>query len=38
LPSDFVSQEESFAIIDAWLHAKFKGGHYQKRLDMVDGF
>ena len=36
LPANFVSEDEALGIIEAWLHAKFKGGHYQKRLDTID--
>lgn len=36
LPSDFVSQDQVLPIIDAWLSAKFNGGHYQARIDMID--
>ena len=38
LPSDFVSPDESLEIIKSWLHASFKGGRYQERLDLVDNF
>jgi len=36
LPADFVSSEQVIEIIHAWLQATFKGGRYQKRLDMID--
>ncbi len=36
VPSDFVSAEQSVAMIKAWLEAEFLGGRYQERLDMVD--
>jgi ribose 5-phosphate isomerase B len=36
LPANFISKEEALAIIKAWLGAEFKGGHYQKRLEMVE--
>lgn len=36
LPADFVSPEQAFAIVQAWLKAEFKGGIYQRRLDMID--
>lgn len=36
LPTDFVTPEQSLPIINAWLNAKFKGQHYQQRLDMLD--
>ncbi len=38
IPSDFVSAEQSVAMIKAWLEAEFLGGRYQERLDMVDAF
>jgi len=36
LPSDFISFEQSESILSSWLHARFKGGTYQKRLEMID--
>ena len=36
LPSDFVTPQESVAIITAWLSASFKGGRYQQRIDQID--
>lgn len=36
LPADFISEQETYAAIEAWLEAKFQGGVYQKRLDMMD--
>jgi sugar-phosphate isomerases, RpiB/LacA/LacB family len=36
LPSDFISNEQAVQIINAWLAAHFKGGHYQTRIDMID--
>jgi len=36
LPSDFITKSQAIAIVEAWLAAPFKGGHYQERLDMVD--
>lgn len=36
IPADFVSAEQAFAIVQAWLTAEFKGGVYQRRLDMID--
>lgn len=38
LPSDFISPEQSIKIINSWLDAKFKGGIYQSRLDMIENF
>lgn len=36
IPSDFVSEQETFLIIQAWLGARFKEDRYQARLDMID--
>ncbi len=36
LPADFVDSENAFSIIQTWLDAKFKGGVYQDRLNMID--
>lgn len=36
IPSDFVSLEESVAIVHAWLTAIFQGGRYQQRIGMID--
>ena len=36
LPSDFISHEQAVAIVNAWLNARFKGGRYQERIDMID--
>ena len=36
LPADFVTVPEACAIIEAWLAARFKGGHYQERLARLD--
>ncbi len=36
LPSDFVTQDQSFAIINTWLRIEFNGGRYQERLEMID--
>ena len=36
IPSAFVSDELAFAIIKAWLYTEFKGGTYQKRLELID--
>lgn len=37
LPADFLGSEQAFLIIKIWLETEFKNGHYQKRLDMIDG-
>lgn len=36
LGADFLSPERAFSIIEAWRLAKFKGGHYQKRLELLE--
>ena len=36
LPANFVTTKEAFEIIKAWIDAKFKGGVYQERLDMIE--
>jgi len=36
LPADFVSKEQALLIIKSWLETEFKGGHYQKRLEMIE--
>jgi len=36
LPTDFVAPDKSVDIIKSWLYAEFKGGVYQKRLEMID--
>lgn len=36
LPANFVEQDKAIEIVEAWLSAKFKGGRYQTRLEMVD--
>jgi ribose 5-phosphate isomerase B len=36
LPSDFVSAEAAFTMIDIWLKAEFKEGVYQRRLELID--
>lgn len=36
LPADFISLEEGYAIVLAWLSSDFKGGHYQERLTLLD--
>lgn len=36
LPSDYVTNEESSEILDAWLSAEFKHGRYEKRIAMID--
>ena len=36
LPADFMTDQQAFSIITAWLNASFKEGIYQKRLEMID--
>ena len=36
IPGDYVTIEETFEIIDAWLEAEFKGGRYQERIQMIE--
>jgi ribose 5-phosphate isomerase B len=36
LPADFISSHDALAMVTAWLKAKFLGGRYQKRLEMID--
>jgi len=36
LPADYVSEDEAFAMVDAWLAAKFKADpKYHRRLDEI---
>lgn len=36
IPTDFVTPEQCLIIINSWLKAEFKSGHYQTRLDQID--
>jgi ribose 5-phosphate isomerase B len=36
LPANFVEPELTIDIVNAWTGAEFKGGIYQKRLDMIE--
>ena len=36
LPADYLTLEQAFLIIEAWVGATFKGGRYQERLNMID--
>ncbi len=36
LPADFISSEVAIKIIVTWLDAKFEGGRYQNRLNIID--
>ena len=35
LPARFISEEEAYKIIDAFLEAKFEGGRHQRRIDKI---
>jgi len=37
IPARFVSVEEAFAIVDAYLGARFEGGRHQIRVDKIEG-
>ena len=36
LPANFIETEIAIDIVNAWTCAEFKGGIYQKRLDMIE--
>lgn len=36
IPADFVSTELAVRMVNAWLTARFKGGRYQERIDMIN--
>lgn len=36
LPSNFITTEVAVDIVNAWTSTEFKGGIYQKRLDLID--
>ena len=36
LPASFVGPEQAVLMIKDWLSSKFKGGHYQQRLELID--
>ena len=36
LPARFVTTEEAFAIVDAFLAARFEGGRHQRRADKIE--
>jgi len=38
LPADYISMQDAYACVQAWLSASFLGGRYQNRLDMLDAF
>ena len=38
LPADFMDASEAVKIVKSWLEASFKGGRYEKRLEMLDNF
>lgn len=35
LPARFITEEEAFRIIDAYINAKFQGGRHQRRIDKI---
>lgn len=35
LPARFTTEEETIAIIDAWLNAEFEGGRHQRRIEKI---
>lgn len=37
IPSDFVTEDEMYAMVRAWLTASFLGGAYQERIKIIDG-
>lgn len=36
LPADYVTLNESIAIIDAWQNAQYKAGRYENRIALLD--
>jgi len=36
LPADYVTLDESIAIIDAWQNAQYKAGRYEDRIALLD--
>lgn len=38
LPADFITKAIAFMLIEVWLKTPFKGGRYEKRLDLIDSF
>lgn len=35
LPARFISQEQAFKIVDAYLEAQFEGGRHQRRIEKI---
>jgi ribose 5-phosphate isomerase B len=35
-PADYISVQEANDMVNVWLTAEFKQGHYQKRIDMIN--
>ncbi len=35
MPARFVTKEEAFAIVDAYLNAEYEGGRHQRRIDKI---
>ncbi|HIF14435.1 MAG TPA: ribose 5-phosphate isomerase B [Bacteroidetes bacterium] len=36
LPARFITTEEAFEIVDAFLESEFEGGRHQRRVDKID--
>lgn len=36
IPADYVTNDQAYRIILAWLHAEFKHDRYEKRIAMID--
>ncbi len=37
LPANFIAAHDAVQMVNAWLNAKFLGGRYQQRLEMIQG-
>lgn len=38
LPADFITYDQTRAMINAWLSANFEGGRHKRRIDQIDSF
>lgn len=38
LPARFISEEEAFRIVDAYLNAEFEGGRHERRIEKISKF
>lgn len=38
LPADYLDNEQTVSIVQAWLDAEFLDGNYQKRLELINSF